>query len=83
MLEKWESDAQRLDRAWALALSARCRGILLAAQGDVDAAIDAAQRAMREHERLPMPFETARTLLLLGQLQRRKRQKQSAVASHR
>jgi DNA-binding CsgD family transcriptional regulator len=81
VLEKWESDAERLDRAWPLALSARCRALLLAARGDVDAAIDAAQRAMREHSRLPMPFESARTQLLLGQLQRRKRQKQSAADS--
>ena len=28
-----------------------------------------------------MPFERARTLLLLGQLQRRKRQKQGAAAT--
>jgi DNA-binding CsgD family transcriptional regulator len=33
--------------------------------------------------RFPMPFERARTLLLLGQLQRRKRQKQNAVDSLR
>jgi DNA-binding CsgD family transcriptional regulator len=79
LIEKWEADGQRLDLAWVLALSARCRSMLLAAQGNVDAAIDAAQQAMLEHDRLPMPFEKARTLLLLGQLQRRKRQKQKAV----
>jgi len=38
-----------------------------------------AQRAMAEHDRLPMPFERARTQLLLGQLQRRLRQKQAAA----
>jgi DNA-binding CsgD family transcriptional regulator len=36
---------------------------------------------MVEHKRLPMPFERARTQLLLGQLQRRQRQKRSATAS--
>ena len=81
LIAKWESDGRRLDRAWVLALGARCRGMLLAARGDVDAALEAARQAMREHERLPMPFERARTLLLLGQLQRRKRQKQPAVDS--
>jgi len=35
----------------------------------------AAQHAMAGHDRLPMPFERARTQLLLGQLQRRQRQK--------
>jgi DNA-binding CsgD family transcriptional regulator len=39
-----------------------------------------AEQAMAEHERLPMPFERARTQLLLGQLQRRQRQKESAGA---
>ena len=82
-IEKWNGHGQRLDRAWVLALSARCRGILLAARGEIDGAIDAAELAMREHDRLPMPFERARTLLLLGQLQRRKRQKQKAVDSLR
>jgi DNA-binding CsgD family transcriptional regulator len=81
LIEEWEHHGRRLDRAWVLALSARCRAMLLAAQGDVEGALVAAQQAMREHERLPMPFERARTLLLLGQLQRRKRQKLQAVDS--
>jgi DNA-binding NarL/FixJ family response regulator len=47
----------------------------------VDAAEQALRQAMAEHDRLPMPFERARTQLLLGQLQRRRRQKQIAAAS--
>jgi DNA-binding CsgD family transcriptional regulator len=78
-LEPWEAHGRRVDRAWVLAVSARCRGLLLAARGDLDAATQVAERSMREYERLPMPFERARTLLLLGQLYRRKRQKQKAV----
>jgi DNA-binding NarL/FixJ family response regulator len=62
-----------------LALGGRCRAMLLAARGDLDAATAAVERAMVEHDRLPMPFERARTQLLLGQVQRRQRQK--AVAS--
>jgi DNA-binding NarL/FixJ family response regulator len=50
----------------------------LAARGDVEAATRKAHEAMAEHDRLPMPFERARTQLLLGQLQRRQRQKESA-----
>jgi DNA-binding CsgD family transcriptional regulator len=38
---------------------------------------------MDEHRRLPMPFERARTQLLLGQLQRRRRRKQGAEATLR
>ncbi|WP_319458315.1 ATP-binding protein [Mycobacterium sp. RTGN4] len=76
-----ERNGCRLDRAWMLAVGARCRSMLLAAQGDLDAAVDAVERAMVEHKRLLMPFERARTQLLLGQLQRRQRQKSSATAS--
>lgn len=70
-----EGEGRRLDRPWLLAVGARCRGILLAAHGDVEAADAAIQRALREHGRLPMPFERARTQLLLGQIQCRQRQK--------
>jgi DNA-binding CsgD family transcriptional regulator len=64
-----------------LAMGARCRSMLLAAQGDVGAAVRAAEQAMTEHARLPMPFDRARTQLLLGQLQRRQRQKHLANAT--
>lgn len=74
-----EVGGARLDRPWALALGARGRAMLLAAGGDLEAAEDAALRAVAEHDRLPMPFELARTLLLLGQLQRRRRRRQSAA----
>jgi DNA-binding NarL/FixJ family response regulator len=38
---------------------------------------------MEDHDRLPMPFERARTQLLLGQLQRRQRKKEGARATLR
>jgi len=75
-----ERDGQRLDRTWMLAIGARCRAMMLAAQGDLKSAEQAVRTAMVEHDRLPMPFERARTLLLLGQLSRRQRQKQTAAA---
>jgi thioredoxin-like negative regulator of GroEL len=74
---------ERLDRAWMLAVGARCRSMLLAARGDVEAAIGAALQAMTEHDRLPMPFERARTQLLLGQLQRRQRHRDAAAQTLR
>nr|WP_268778112.1 AAA family ATPase [Mycolicibacterium malmesburyense] len=76
MIEALESNGRLLDRPWMLAMGARCRSLWLAAQGDVDEAADMARVALTYHERLPMPFERARTLLLLGQLQRRQRQKE-------
>jgi DNA-binding CsgD family transcriptional regulator len=81
LIEALERNGQRLDRAWMRAVGARGRSMLLAARGDLDAAMGAARRAMAEHERLTMPFERARTLLLLGQLQRRLRRKEEASAS--
>jgi DNA-binding CsgD family transcriptional regulator len=81
LVEQLEHNGRRLDRAWALALGARCRSLLLAAQGDLDAAAEAAERALAEHERLPMPFERARTMLALGQIQRRRRQKRAAAGA--
>jgi DNA-binding CsgD family transcriptional regulator len=77
LVEALERNGRRVDRAWMLAAGARGRSMLLAARGDLDAAGAAANHAMAEVDRLPMPFERARTLLLLGQLQRRQRKKDS------
>jgi len=74
-----ERNGARLDRPWMLAVGARGRGHLLAARGDLAAAERAAEEALTHHERLPMPFELARTQLLLGQVQRRRRRKQLAA----
>ena len=81
LVKALEGNGRRLDRPWMLAVGARGRAMLLAALGDLDGADAAAHQAMAAHERLPMPFERARTLLLLGQLQRRQRKKESASAS--
>jgi ATP/maltotriose-dependent transcriptional regulator MalT len=69
---------QRHDRPWALALSGRCRAMLLAASGDLVQAQAVAERAVIEHERLPMRLEFGRTLLVLGQLQRRRGERRAA-----
>jgi DNA-binding CsgD family transcriptional regulator len=75
LLDLIERNGRRLDRAWMLAVALRGRSMLLAARGDIETAAMVAEQAMVEHGRLPMPFERARTQLLLGQLQRRQRQK--------
>lgn len=81
LIEALERNGRRLDRPWMLATGARCRAMLQAARGDVTAAVTTAELAMAEHQRLPMPFERARTLLLLGQLQRRQRRRDAATAT--
>jgi DNA-binding NarL/FixJ family response regulator len=81
LIDALERNGQRLGRPWMMAVGARGRSMLLADRGDLDAATAAAAQAIVAHDRLPIPFERARTLLLLGQLQRRKRRKESASAS--
>ncbi|MFI5510590.1 AAA family ATPase [Mycobacterium sp. NPDC051804] len=81
LIEALERNGRRFDRAWMSAVGARGRSMLLAAMGDLDGAYAAAQRAMTQHQRVAMPFDRARTLLLLGQLERRLRKKESASAT--
>lgn len=81
MVEALERNGRLLDRPWMLAVGARGRSMLLAASGDLAAAEAHANQAMIEHRRLPMPFERARTQLLLGQVQRRLRHKDAAAAT--
>jgi DNA-binding CsgD family transcriptional regulator len=83
LIEELEQNGARLDRPWMLSVGARCRSMWLAATGDIAGATDMAEQAMAEHARLPMPFERARTQLLLGQLQRRQRQKDAATNTFR
>jgi DNA-binding NarL/FixJ family response regulator len=73
-----EERGEALDRAWAIAVGARCRGLMLAAEGDVEGAERALERALAAHARLPMPIERARTLLALGRVRRRARQRRAA-----
>jgi tetratricopeptide (TPR) repeat protein len=64
LLAPFEEAGRSLDRAWALATGARCRALVLAARGDLLRASDAADEAVRHHDRLPLPFELGRTLLV-------------------
>lgn len=80
-LERLTKRGRALDSPWALATSARCRGILASVEGDPEGALDAFADALDEHERLPQPFERARTLLALGMTQRRAKQRRAARQS--
>jgi DNA-binding CsgD family transcriptional regulator len=79
-LSPWEERARALDRSWALAITARCRALLLAARADMAGAQQQFERALREHERTQDPFQHARTLLALGATQRRAKQRGAARA---
>ena len=65
--------AQQLDAAteanhhpWSTVMAARCHGLLKVANGERAAAIELLDSALADHQRVPMPFEEARTRLLLG-----------------
>jgi DNA-binding CsgD family transcriptional regulator len=71
--------AVRLDREWALACAARCRGLLAAARGDEEAAAAAFEHALAEHERVQYRrFDLARTLLAQGETLRRSKKRRAA-----
>ena len=59
----------------------RCRGLLATARGDTDGALGRLERALTAHDRVPIPFERARTLLALGCAQRRAKQRAAARRS--
>jgi DNA-binding CsgD family transcriptional regulator len=78
LLAPLEEAGRDLDRAWAIATGARCRALVLAARGDIAGASAAADEAVREHDRLPLPFELGRTLLVRGAVERRAKRKREA-----
>jgi len=78
VLEWLEERGRMLDRPWALATAGRCRALLCAARGDLASALESVEAALRAHERLPQPFELARTLLVKGRIARRAKQKRMA-----
>ncbi len=79
-----EERGAALDRPWAIAVGARCRGLLQAADGDLDSAIASLDRALAQHPRIEMPVEHARSLLVQGRLLRRaRRRSEAAVALER
>ena len=65
-----ERQGRSLDRPWALATAARCRAYLAGLEGDLENARAACEQALARHQRLPMPFELGRTLLVKGMIER-------------
>ena len=76
-----EERARSLDRPSAQATAWRCRGLLAAARHDPPRALAALDRALGQHARAPIPFERARTLLCLGEVQRRAGRRRDARAT--
>ncbi len=78
LVARLERRAATIPRPWICAVSARCRGLLQAAAGELDAAQASLDRALELHAALEMPFEHARTLLCAGELRRRRKEKRLA-----
>ncbi|MGH2829521.1 MAG: response regulator transcription factor, partial [Actinomycetota bacterium] len=56
----------------------RGSALLCAGRGNLDEAFDATGRALAHHARIDQPFDRARTLLVLGSIQRRTKRKRAA-----
>ncbi len=81
LLDRLTEQGRALGRSWALAASARCRGLLMAASGDIVGARAELERALVEHGDAQQPFELGRTLMVKGQVERRAKQKRVARSS--
>ncbi len=75
-LEHLEANATRLGGPRAAAGAARCRGLLVAAEGGVPAATAAFEASLAAAAAFPL--ERGRTLLCLGMVQRRAQQKRAS-----
>jgi DNA-binding CsgD family transcriptional regulator len=73
-----QGNRQRPGRSWPAGVAARGRGVLLADEGAVNEAADCYRCALSAHDGPGLRYERARTLLLLGRLERRRRQRSSA-----
>lgn len=78
LAQELEARGMSLGRPWALATGARCRAHLAAIDGDIQGARTACAQALVHHERLPMPFELGRTLLVTGMIERRAKHRSAA-----
>jgi ATP/maltotriose-dependent transcriptional regulator MalT len=75
-LEPYELHAEHMENPPARAGAARCRGLLLAAEGELAPARQAFEHSLADSE--PFPLERARTLLCLGVVRRQAQQKKAA-----
>ena len=78
VLDIWEADATALSLPRVLAQVRHCRGLIAVADGRVDEAAALLEQAISEHERLDDRFGRGRSLLALGVVRRRQRQRAAA-----
>jgi len=81
LLDWYEGNARRLERASAFANCLRCRGMLAAQAGQLDAALSTYAQALEWHAKVELPLDRGRTLLALGAAQRRSKRRREARAT--
>jgi DNA-binding CsgD family transcriptional regulator len=78
LLDELRAQGQSRDRAWALLAAARGQAQVSALRGDLVDAETSLAEAVERFGPSVAPFERARSLLVLGQVQRRRKRKQPA-----
>ncbi|MCC8246216.1 helix-turn-helix transcriptional regulator [Saccharothrix luteola] len=78
LLAELEERRERAPRPWITVVTARSRALVRMAWGDPEGAEEALATAAEALDRLPMPFERARTDLVRGRVLRRRRLKLAA-----
>jgi DNA-binding CsgD family transcriptional regulator len=78
LTHRLEAQGRALDRALASATAGRCRGLIAGARGELEDAVSHLDHALDHHARAEHPLETARTLLVAGEVQRRMKRKRPA-----
>jgi DNA-binding CsgD family transcriptional regulator/Tfp pilus assembly protein PilF len=81
VLDWYAGNAEDLARPSPLAAAARCRGLLHAERGDLEAALAELERAVELSAQVPNPLEHGRALLGHGAVHRRARHKRAARES--
>ncbi len=78
LLRTWAERAERLGRRGALALAARCNGLIAGAKGELERAEADLFESVEHAGASPFPLELGRSLLVLGEIQRRRQKKAAA-----
>jgi DNA-binding CsgD family transcriptional regulator len=81
LTDQLRSRAIALNRPASILAAARWRALVGAAEGDLEGSLGTLQRALAETPEVSVPLELARTLIVKGQLERRRKHKRHAQAS--
>src|SRR5262249_1965574 len=76
-----EKRATTLGWPAATVAAGRCQALVQAARGEVKAALEGLDESLAEVGHVPEPLQLARTLIVRGQLERRRRDKRNAASS--